>query len=256
MNELIIYLNSIPTEIMWFVQLASCYIVLLLMLRFFGKAGMFVFIAISVIAANIEVLKVAKFAMFSHPIALGTIFFSFAFLATDVLTEYYGAKVARRAILIGFAGALLMLLFMTLELSFKPLTAGQSAHFNVLNQASLQSSLLTIFSTTPALITASLFSYLCSQFTDVWIFKTVKKITSGKYLWLRTNASTMLAAVLDTIIFNVLAWRLFAAHPMVWGTLFYTYMLSTWGIRVVISILGTPAVYLARHMLPKRERSS
>jgi len=54
---------------------------------------------------------------------------------------------------------------------------------------------------------------------------------------------------LDSIIFNILAWRILTPHPLPWPVLFYTYMLAAYVIRVLASVVGTPAVYLARYAL-------
>ena len=107
------YLNLLSPETMWFAQLICAYAALLIMMRFFAAAGLYTFIVIMIVAANIEVLKVVQFPGLIHPIALGTIFFAAAFWAVDVLTEYYGAASARKAILIGFMGSLLMLMCIT-----------------------------------------------------------------------------------------------------------------------------------------------
>ena len=160
LHSLIIVLNSWPTEVVWLIQLVCCYIALLLMLRWFGFTGVYVFIAIVIIAANIEVLKVVHFSLLTHPVALGTVFFSSAYLATDILTEYYGAEVARRGILMGFAGSILMLLCMSLGLGFKPLTHAQAVASHVWYAGKIQNSLLTIFNPTLGIVSASLISYL------------------------------------------------------------------------------------------------
>lgn len=241
---------------MWFIQLLCSYLALLLMMRLFAAAGLQVFVVIMIVAANIEVLKVVKFTMLIHPIALGTIFFAAAFWAVDVLTEYYGAPAARKAILIGFFGSLLMLMCMILGLGFKPLDPTQIMKFHLSEAPQIQNSLLTIFNFTPVLLLASLTSYLISQFTEVWIFKTIRKFTGPKWLWLRGNLSTLLAAILDSIVFNILAWRLLTPHPLPWTVLFYTYMLAAYAIRVLASVLGTPAVYLARYALTPADKQA
>ena len=67
---------------------------------------MYVYTVLAIIVANIQVLKIVNFPFFENPIALGTILFSTTFLTTDILTEYYGVKSARKNILIGFLGFL------------------------------------------------------------------------------------------------------------------------------------------------------
>jgi len=252
--DFIQYLNHFSTETMWLLQLAFAYCALLLLLRLFSTSGIYVYIAVMIIAANIEILKVVNFAFFEHPIALGTIFYSAAYIASDILTEYYGAHAARKGILIGFAGSILMLACMLLAMGFRPLTALEASHSGIFTAGKTQADLITVFTPTFAILTASLTSYLISQFTDVWIFKTIKTLTQKKWLWLRSNLSTMLAAILDGIVFNVLAWRWFSAHPVSWNTLAYTYILPTYAIRLVITISGTPFIYWAKHMIPKNNK--
>ena len=57
---------------------------------------MYIYTVIAVIGANIQVLKIVDFPFFSNPIALGTILFASTFLTTDILTEYYGSKFAKK----------------------------------------------------------------------------------------------------------------------------------------------------------------
>ncbi|SVC77236.1 uncharacterized protein METZ01_LOCUS330090 [marine metagenome] len=89
-------LNQSPIIITWLVFLMFCLCVILLLLKLFGEAGMYIYTVIAVIGANIQVLKIVDFPFFSNLVALGTILFSSIFLTTDILTEYYGAKLAKK----------------------------------------------------------------------------------------------------------------------------------------------------------------
>ena len=62
-----------------------------------------------------------KFSFFSEPIALGTILFASTFLCTDILAEYYGINKAKKNVVIGFMGFLLMTVISLFTLGFKPL---------------------------------------------------------------------------------------------------------------------------------------
>ncbi len=94
-------MNQVPILVSWLFFLVICLLTILLLLRLFGEVGIFIYTVIAIISANIQVLKIVEFPFFSNPIALGTILFSSTFLATDILTEYYGSKVARKNILVG-----------------------------------------------------------------------------------------------------------------------------------------------------------
>ena len=90
----------------------------LIFFKLFGEVGLYIYTVIAIIAANIQVLKIVKFSFFEEPIALGTILFASTFLCTDILAEYYGAKSARKNILLGFSGFLLMTILMLLHYWF------------------------------------------------------------------------------------------------------------------------------------------
>ena len=104
--------NSISIEITWFLFLIFCFTSILVLLKLFGEVGIYLYTIIAVIAANIQILKIVKFSFFNEPVALGTILFASTFLCTDILTEYYGVKSAKKNILLGFTGFLLMTIFM------------------------------------------------------------------------------------------------------------------------------------------------
>ena len=48
-------------------------------------------------------------------------------------------------------------------------------------------------------VMASMIAYLTAQFIDVRIYHFWKKLTKGKHLWLRNNASTLISQLIDTV---------------------------------------------------------
>lgn len=254
LTPLLGWLQSQPPELIWIFQLIICFSGLILMFRLFGQVGLTVYIAVSFIGANIQVLKVVQFGVFPDPIALGTVLFATTFLGTDLLSEYYGKKAARRAILTGFSGLILFNIFTFLAVSFQPLDPevfGEEYSWAIDMHDRLQG----IFTPAPALLAAGLIAYLISQFNDVWLFAKIREKTKGKYLWLRNNVSTWISAFIDNTIFGLLAWWVFAPEPMALNVLFMTYILAAYLLRVVVAILDTPFIYLARWLRPAEARA-
>jgi uncharacterized integral membrane protein (TIGR00697 family) len=95
-------------------------------------------------------------------------------------------------------------------------------------------------------------AYLLSQHHDVWMFELLKRVTNKKHLWLRNNGSTLISALIDNAVFSLLAWVVFAANPIGFGPLVFTYILGTYWLRVLVALLDTPFCYLARYCLPGR----
>ena len=247
----IVSLNQAPIFFTWLVFLLFCLCTILIFLKLFGEVGMYIYTVVAIIGANIQVLKIVDFPFFNNPIALGTILFSTTFLATDILSEHYGAKLARKNILIGFFSFLLMTIFMLFTIGFTPLSIAESGE-EYSWALSTQDNLLGIFLPFPTFFAASMIAYLFSQYFDVWFYEKISRITKKKFLWLRNNISTMLSALLDNTIFSLFAWIIFNPKPLDFNTVLFTFILGTYVLRLIIAIFDTPFIYLAKYFLPNK----
>ena len=254
-DTLIALLQSLSPDYVLPLMIALAFGGLLIMLRFFGAAGLYVFIAIAIIAANIQVQKVVQFGFYLEPVALGTVLFSSSYLATDILNEYFGARAARRGVLIGFAASIFWLCVMLLTVGYAPLTpeqAGEGFGWAL----GTHDHIAALFTPYPAILGASIIAYLLSQFLDVWLFAKIRAATGGQMLWLRNNISTALSGLLDNVAFSTLAFVVFAADPVPWDVLIWVFILGTYGLRLVIALLDTPFMYLAKHCLPHDHKAA
>jgi uncharacterized integral membrane protein (TIGR00697 family) len=241
-------LNTLRPEYIWPIMMLAAYGGIVLMVRFFGAAGLYAFIPLAIVAANIQVLKSVKFSVFDSPVALGTILFSATYLANDVLNELYGRAAARKAIWLAFFSYFLFSIFMIINLGYAPLTAEQAGQDMAWNLP-YQDYMKAIFLPAPAFFIASMCAFIVSQLGDITIYSWIRGKTGDKHLWLRTNVSTLISALVDSIVFSVLAWKVFkAGGDMTWDTVIFTYILGTYALRVVVSIIDTPFMYLARYV--------
>jgi queuosine precursor transporter len=221
-------------ELLWLAMLALNFAAIIVCYRLFGKIGLFIWIPISVILANIQVVKTVD--LFRLSATLGNIVYATSFLATDILSENYGKKDAKRAVYIGFFSLIVMAGFMNLALLFKPAPEDFA-----------QESLVTIFNLVPRIAGASLLAYWISQLHDVWAYQYwKKKFPSSKFIWIRNNASTIVSQLIDSVIFTLAAFA--GTFPR--GVLFEI-VISTYLLKVLVAAADTPFVYLARWMKKK-----
>ena len=232
--------NSFSTELMWVILLFFCYISILTFLRLFGYVGIFIYCALAVIGANIQVLKTVDFFYSPEPVALGTILFASTFLCTDILSEYFDKNKARMNILIGFCAFLFMTLLMVITIGFKPSSDDW-----------VQESLSNVFTPMTRFFIASMIAYLISQYFDVWFFNYIKRVTSEKYLWLRNNLSTIASSLVDNTVFSIFAWILLNPEPISIYNVIMIYILGTYLLRILLALFDTPLVYLAKFFIKK-----
>ncbi|MDD4532265.1 MAG: queuosine precursor transporter [Bacilli bacterium] len=204
--------------------------------HFFGRIGMFTWIAIATIIANILVVKVVEyFTLYS---TLGNVFYGSIFLSTDILTEHYGKKEAKRSIILGFAADLILIVAMQMGLAFRPFANDQWA-------GQVQGAMEILFGLTPRIVAGSLLAYLVSQFLDITIFSKIRKATKTKHLWMRNNGATLLSQIFDTLIFVVVAFAGAQGYSFdaLWGIFITTYVL-----KAFVALLDTPFIYLSKHV--------
>ena len=258
--DLVAGLNALPTESMLAIELVVVFSLIPIMLRLFGAPGMFVFIAVGILAANIQVLKAASFAFYAAPIPLGTVVFSATYVATDVLTEYYGRATARKAVWLGFAAMLLMTAMMLLALGYRPMSTEDAAASGMEWALPFHDHILALYVPQVIFLVAGLTSYLISQFNDIYVFQKIRSWTGRSQLWVRACGSTAVSALVDNTVFSTLAWYVF---PRLLGqdeqavdlyTLIFTFILGTYWIRLAMALFEAPAIYAARWFLPEEDR--
>lgn len=84
--------------ILGIINLIIIFSIVVLLDRLFKKEGLFVWIGIATILANILVCK--SIDIFGYTTALGNILFASSFLATDIIIEKYGYKESKKAIIL------------------------------------------------------------------------------------------------------------------------------------------------------------
>lgn len=212
-----------------------------LLYRYFGKAGLQVAIATAIILANLQGPKLT--IIFGLQTSLGVIFYSSIFFATDVLSENYGKAEANKAVRMGFAVSVIVLVMMSLALLYLPSNRPETAAYS----ASIHESFATIVSFTPRFVFGSLLAYYVSQTFDVWAFHKIKEMTGERWLWLRNNGSTLASQALDTVIYSLVAW---------WGIVDLRTAIALGAAKYVfkigIAIIDTLFIYWAKHTFVKR----
>ena len=209
----------------------------LLLYKLFGKNGLFAFAIFGTILGNIAVCKCVD--LFELSTTAGNVLYASTFLVTDILSEKYGKKDAKRAVQYSFSIMLLWLLGTQLILQFTP---NANDYIN--------DSLKVVFGLVPRITIASLIGFICSQNIDVFLYHFIWKKTGDNKskLWLRNNGSTLISQAIDTVIFTFLAF---------WGTyptnVFFSILITTYLFKALVAVIDTPFIYIARKINPREE---
>ena len=176
---------------------------------------------------------VKLFTAFGTVLPVSIIWFPLTFLITDIVSEMYGARRARFLVIMGFCMSLLLLAFSLIGIRLP-----------VAEFYPLQEDYTNIFGPIWRLLFGSMAAYLLAQLIDVRLFHFWKKLTKGKHLWLRNNASTMISQFIDTFTVNMIfLYKNTTVFTGDFGDLI-NIVLGVYVLKVVIAALDTPLCYL------------
>ena len=195
--------------------------------KFFKKEGLFVWISISTIIANILVCK--NIDLFGFTTAIGNILFASNFLATDILCEKYTKEDGKKAIIMAACSVVVFIITMQIALLYIP-SSDDISH----------ESMKTLFSLNLRVSIASLVMFVVSNMMDIYIYNKIKEKVEGK-MWLRNNVATIVCNSLENYLFS------FFAFVGIYG-IGIVFQIATVAsvIEIIIAICDTPFLYLAK----------
>ena len=182
--------------------------------------------------------------------SVGLLAYPVTFLVTDIISEIYGQKKANQVIAAGLIASLFMVLMVSI------VNLAPSAEFgtgsilaeNPAKNGKVEDIFSIVFGLSGAAVFASMMAYLIAQYVDVRVFHFWKRLTNGRHLWLRNNASTMFSQLIDTMtvilllcFFNVIPW------PSFWMMVANGFL-----FKVFFAAFDTPIIYFLCGLLRKK----
>ena len=215
-------------NILLVVSIIGVFSVMLVVKKFLGKEGLIGWIGIASILANLLLLKSVNILGISA--TLGNVLFASNFLATDMLTENYGYKEAKKGVKFGIFSVLFFMIATQIALLYIP---------NAEDFA--QESFKLLFSFVPRISIASVSMFALSNFVDIRLYEFLRIKSNGKKMWLRNNVCTIISNGGENFLFYVIAFA--GTMPI---SLILSIALSATIIEVIIALCDTPFLYLSK----------
>jgi uncharacterized integral membrane protein (TIGR00697 family) len=101
-----------------------------------------------------------------------------------------------------------------------------------------------MFTCTAGAVLASMAAYITAQFCDVALFHFWKRLTRGRHLWLRNNASTLVSQLVDSVmVISITFGGLLLAGEIAPRT-FFEYVGSNYLFKFAAALADTIPLYL------------
>lgn len=215
-------------NILLIVSIIGTFSLMILIKKFLGKEGLIGWMGLASVLANILILKGVDILGISA--TLGNILFASNFLATDMLTENYGYKEAKKGVKFAILSVIIYLI------------VGQVALLFIPNSTDTMQPLFEIlFSFAPRITLGSISMFALSNFVDIKLYEYLRKKSNGKKMWLRNNICTIICNGGENFLFYLIAF----AGVMSMSEIVMI-ALSATIIEILIAVCDTPFLYLSK----------
>lgn len=185
--------------------------------------------------SNIGATKLIEFGPFITD--GGAFLFPLTYIFGDVLSEVYGFKRARRAIVLGFSISILAsLVFWIVQIA-----PAAAAYEN-------QSAFEAVLGFVPRIVLASLCGFLVGQLLNAWVLVKIKERTREKNLWVRLIGSTVVGELADTVVFCTIAF-----YGVITGGEFLNYVITGYLYKVLVEVVLLPVTYPTIRLVKRYE---
>jgi len=175
-------------------------------------------------------------------LSVGILPYPVTFLCTDLISELYGQKRADALVITGLIVSLYMMLILQI---------GRVVPLSHLQDAPIQEHYLAVFGQSTRAIFASMVAYLFAQFIDVRLYHFWRRVTKGKHLWLRNNASTMLSQLVDTAaVVTILFYGVWTTEQII------NVIIAGYIFKLIVALCDTPLMYLGARIFRDIEAES
>ena len=177
----------------------------------------------------------------------GILTYPLTFLVTDMVSEIYGKRRADFMVLMGFMMSLLMLGITQLAVAVPahPYWVPPEAAFFA-EVDGYQHAFRSVFALNGVLLFGSMLAYLCAQLTDNYLYHFWKRVTKGRHVWLRNNASTWVSQLVDTAIVNSILFYVGFGWEFWQGV---AVMFTIYWHKVILAAIDTPLIYLGVYLM-------
>lgn len=210
-----------------FINIIVIFSLVVLIEKIFKKEGLYVWLSIATILANLTVCKMID--VFSFTTSLGNVLFASTFLATDIMSEKYSKDDAKKGVYISIFSGISFIIITQLTLLFIPSS-----------EDVVHGAMETLFSISIRTSAASMIMFFISNMLDIQLYNKLKEKYPDK-LWLRNNVSTILCNCLENYFFNTLAF----AGIFSFGVII-SIATTTTIMEIVIALCDTPFLYLSK----------
>lgn len=220
-------------EIYFFSHLFIVMLFVLISLKM-GKEAIIASISLQAILANLFVIK--QITWFGWEITCSDVFAIGSIFSLNLLREYFGLELAKKAIWISFFSIVFFTIMSQIHLFYQP-SLFDTTHI----------AFSKILTSTPRLLLASLATFVIVQQLDIRLFSFFQTRLALPF-WMRNGLCVAITQLLDTVLFSVLG--LLSLVACLTDIIVISYF-----VKIVIIALLAPLTACVKWLIPQPKKS-
>lgn len=213
-------------------------------------SGIFVVNALLAEIIGVKIFSAEALLGLPGNLTAGVLIWPVVFVTTDIINEYFGrAGVLRISYLT--VGLILYSFVVILATTHLP-PAAFWLDVNKTDAAgrpfNIDFAYQSIFRQGLGIIAGSITAFLIGQVLDATVFQAIRRLTGGRYVWLRATGSTLVSQLVDSFVVLYVAFYVF-------GNWSFDQVLSVantnYWYKFAAAILLTPVIYLAHFLIDR-----
>lgn len=185
---------------------------------------------------------------FDFNMTAGVVNWPVVFITSDIINEYFGRRGVKRISFLtaGFIVYMFGVIYIATILPPAQFWMEVNAADDAGNAFNINEAFSRIFRQGMGIMVGSITAFLLGQLLDISVFSWLRKVTGGKYIWLRATGSTMFSQLVDSFLVIGIAFYIFGDWSLKQvfsvSTVNYLY-------KGAVAILLTPLLYIAHYLI-------
>lgn len=194
------------------------------------------FLSALLLSSNVTGLKPTHFLGTELIVSSALFFYPLTYVVNDVINEFFGYKMARKAIQIAFMANIFFCFLIFTTLQIVPITQWPlSEPYTQVGDA-----ILSVF-------IASMVAYLVSEHLNAFLLAKIKVWTNSRWLYLRVLGSTLPSTIIDSLLFCSIAFGAIL-EPSIIGIMIVSQII----VKSLYTVLSIPLTYAAHSVVRKK----
>ena len=194
-------------------------------------------------------------------LAVGVLPYPLTFLCTDLICELYGKARANFLVSVGLGLNFLILAVLYLGNAIPSVPPEAMPPWQIIqlsepvplpNGDIVENSIglyQLIYATPSGAVFASVLAYIAAQYCDVQLFHFWKRVTKGKYLWVRNNFSTLMSQMVDSVMVITVTFGAAFLRDEITLKMMAVLVGSNYLFKATVALVDTGPFYLGVHYL-------